>query len=53
MKETHKVCYKRALREYQKTQGLEPDKYWQYMLLLCTAIDQVIILCRRDLTNSP
>lgn len=41
MKDTHKLRYKRALREYEKIRGIEPDKYWRCLLLLCTVTDSL------------
>lgn len=41
MKDTHKLRYKRALREYEASRGVEPDKYWLCLLLLCTVTDSL------------
>lgn len=37
MTDQHKLRYKRVLREYEKVRCIEPDRYWQAMLLLVTA----------------
>lgn len=41
MKDAHKQRYRHALQQYRFARGIDADKYWQCMLLICTVSESL------------